>query len=499
LGIIFVDLTGPEAVKSASGNLYVMNIVDDHSSHPWMFCLKLKSDALSTLQTWRRQAESESGEHIGIIHIDGGELKSNAMDAWCDANGYTLQVTTPYMSAHNGHVECMHLTIMNRMRTMCVSTPNIPPNRWDKFAMTAGYLSACTPTHTLSKTPFDAWHGKKPDLSHLHGIGSRAFALILKHNPKIYEHSFKCVLVRYSPHSKAYHLYYPSMHRLFESFHVKFIERKDDVLHPLYPGHVIDIPVTDNLQTIPTPTISPSLSPLPSSPDNSSSPKHTFVQDEEEPIIGDSSQVWDTPSNDIEVFIPVSYKPTDIIPVTADDTVPVPAIDTNTAPRRSARSHVPSTKTTEILGLHHVPRVAQAVIESHKAGHCLKEQRTQAKFDHRQQVLDLLVSTTNIAPMVTLPVSANAVPDESLPPPPLLDPEVDFVVFCETYAAELASPLINMHNPDEPTFREAMKSPDSDKWILGIQDELKSLKEMGVYKLIPRSDIPAGHKVLCGK
>ena len=48
LGVIYVDLTGPEAVKSASGNLYVMNIVDDYSSHPWTFCLKLKSDALST-------------------------------------------------------------------------------------------------------------------------------------------------------------------------------------------------------------------------------------------------------------------------------------------------------------------------------------------------------------------------------------------------------------------------------------------------------------------
>jgi len=44
-----------------------------------------------------------------------------------------------------------------------------------------------------------------------------------------------------------------------------------------------------------------------------------------------------------------------------------------------------------------------------------------------------------------------------------------------------------------------MNSPDADRWTLGIQDELKSLKEMGVYKLIPRSDIPAGHKVLRGK
>ena len=70
LGVIYVDLTGPEAVKSVSSNLYVMNIVDDYSSHPWTFCLKLKSDVLSTLQIWAHRAEAESGEHIAIIHME---------------------------------------------------------------------------------------------------------------------------------------------------------------------------------------------------------------------------------------------------------------------------------------------------------------------------------------------------------------------------------------------------------------------------------------------
>ena len=93
--MIYVDLTGPEAVKSASGNLYVMNIVDDYSSHPWTSCLKLKTDVLPTLQVWACRAEAECGEQIGIIHIDGGELKSDTMKTWCDTNGYTLQFTAP--------------------------------------------------------------------------------------------------------------------------------------------------------------------------------------------------------------------------------------------------------------------------------------------------------------------------------------------------------------------------------------------------------------------
>ena len=95
LGIIYVDLMGPEAMKSASGNLYVMNIVDNHSSHPWTFCLKLTSDMLAVLQDWARRAEAESNERIGIICTDGGELDSDKMEAWCNANRYTLQTTAP--------------------------------------------------------------------------------------------------------------------------------------------------------------------------------------------------------------------------------------------------------------------------------------------------------------------------------------------------------------------------------------------------------------------
>ena len=90
-------------------------------------------------------------------------------------------------------------------------------------------------------------------------------------------------------------------------------------------------------------------------------------------------------------------------------------------------------------------------------------------------------------------------PDDSLHHPPPLDSDADFVAFCEAYTTELASPLINTWNPDEPTFHEAMNSPDAAKWTLSIQDELKSLKEMGVYCLIPRSDIPTSRKILCGK
>ena len=50
LDIIYLDLTGPEGVPELGGSTYIMNIVDDHSSFPWGFTLKRKSDAQQVFQ-----------------------------------------------------------------------------------------------------------------------------------------------------------------------------------------------------------------------------------------------------------------------------------------------------------------------------------------------------------------------------------------------------------------------------------------------------------------
>ncbi|KAJ3992525.1 hypothetical protein F5050DRAFT_1557798, partial [Lentinula boryana] len=53
---------------------------------------------------------------------------------------------------------------------------------------------------------------------------------------------------------------------------------------------------------------------------------------------------------------------------------------------------------------------------------------------------------------------------------------------------------------DEPnTWEEAKNSSDSTQWRLAYKDELRSLKEMGVYKIVPRSDVPTGTKIHKGR
>lgn len=49
----------------------------------------------------------------------------------------------------------------------------------------------------------------------------------------------------------------------------------------------------------------------------------------------------------------------------------------------------------------------------------------------------------------------------------------------------MKSSQINTESPADPqTLKEALSCPDADKWVASAKDEMKSLKEMNVYKLI---------------
>jgi len=43
---------------------------------------------------------------------------------------------------------------------------------------------------------------------------------------------------------------------------------------------------------------------------------------------------------------------------------------------------------------------------------------------------------------------------------------------------------------DEPIWAQALASPEHEYWIVGGRDELKSLKDLRVFILIPRSEVP---------
>jgi hypothetical protein len=58
---------------------------------------------------------------------------------------------------------------------------------------------------------------------------------------------------------------------------------------------------------------------------------------------------------------------------------------------------------------------------------------------------------------------------------------------------------INVTGPEEPcTMEEAMASPDAPKWLVACNEEITSIEDLGVFRLVPCSTAN-GHKIMDGK
>jgi hypothetical protein len=118
LGIVHIDLMEHPNTVSASGNRYIMDIIDDHLSYSWAIPLASKSDAFPALQVWALTRKTETGSKVRTYRSENGELKSESMWEWLLSCGTQHQFTAPYTSAQNGHVEHLHCTLMGKAHAM---------------------------------------------------------------------------------------------------------------------------------------------------------------------------------------------------------------------------------------------------------------------------------------------------------------------------------------------------------------------------------------------
>jgi len=104
----------------------------------------------------------------------------------------------------------------------------VPPEFWGEAVVTAVYVLNRAPTKSLSnKTPFEAWHGKKPRVDHLRTFGCTAHVkLIGPGTNKLSDRSKQMVFLGYEPGTKGYRLYDPEQKKLVVSRDVIFEENR---------------------------------------------------------------------------------------------------------------------------------------------------------------------------------------------------------------------------------------------------------------------------------
>jgi hypothetical protein len=102
---------------------------------------------------------------------------------------------------------------------------------WGEAVNTAVYIKNRCPTMALdSKTPEEAWSGRKPDVFHLKVFGCKAFAHVPNEKrTKLESKSMPCVFLGYYEGTKAYRLMCVKTMRIIKSRDVVFIERSKEI------------------------------------------------------------------------------------------------------------------------------------------------------------------------------------------------------------------------------------------------------------------------------
>ena len=199
LQLVHSDICGPISVQSADSSnssrtrtrdkqqeavkRYVITFIDDYSRFTWAAIIADKSGdtALKQFTLYKAWAEKYTGFAIKALRTDGGgEYINDRFIAYLFTMGIERQVTVARTPQQNGVAERMNRTIMEAARAM-LHGAGLPLSFWVYAVKTAVYLRNRSPTRALvDATPYEAWRGEKPDLSHLRTFGCRAFVWLDK-------------------------------------------------------------------------------------------------------------------------------------------------------------------------------------------------------------------------------------------------------------------------------------------------------------------------------
>ncbi|RXW14342.1 hypothetical protein EST38_g11515 [Candolleomyces aberdarensis] len=342
--------------------------------------------------------------------------------------------------------------------TATLAQANLPVRFWGRCLATQVKVWNCLPTASLpDKTPFEAWFGRKPDLSRFRVFGCTAYVFVQKDkHKKLESHMQKCIFVGYPPDYSAWTFYNPVTREFIISECAEFDNAQLWLLET--PASQPAPPITIPLSIAPedsdaSQTLLPRLNTLPTPPVTNSNPPSP-------PASPAPALFLDLPPP------PAPQPPAPLVPPAP------PAI-----PRQSQR-------------------------EVKKPGEWWKVRRPAAHPYERPQCAPSL--TPDPIPALPPPAAPVVLP-EPAPAPQLVPPPVDnweprhpspaiadsddsdndLGGYAEVHAVQVGG--------DPRTFKQAMASPQAQHWEAAAADEILTLIANGTWELV---ELPPGEKAI---
>ena len=227
LELIHTDLHGPFKTSTIGGYHYWVTFINDCTRFQCLIFLKSKSETFTAFKQYKAYAENHLDVKIKCLRNDkGGEYISKEFKEFLFEHGLTSQYTVHARPQQNGVAERANRTIQEHVVAM-LEESHLPPLFLGE-AVTA-YIhvwNRCPTTSLTSKTPYELWHQKKADVSHLRVWGCTAYVHIQKDKRTASgSHMEKCVIIGYPDGYKGWKFYNPITKRVVISEHAECDEQ----------------------------------------------------------------------------------------------------------------------------------------------------------------------------------------------------------------------------------------------------------------------------------
>src|SRR5258708_8579243 len=210
---------------------------------------------------------NQYGTHTKILQSNrGGEYVNAPLEGYCAENRIKLKFTIPHTPKQNSVAERTNRKILNKGR-MVMKDAGAPDFLWaDAFATVVYAMNQTTSAQVGDKMPYEAFFGRKPDISQM-----RVWYLdVFVHQPKelgarkLGECSSPAKFLSYPETSTGYGTYNPVNHKVTVVHAPAFHEEAHSCPNTTFetPANDSDDDITDNT-TSPPPN---NTSPLPDTP-----------------------------------------------------------------------------------------------------------------------------------------------------------------------------------------------------------------------------------------
>lgn len=246
LELVHGDIYGPISPPTPSERRYFLLLVDDFSRVMWVYFLTTKDEAFDEFKKFKALVENGSEKRIKALRTDrGGEFCSSQFTSFCEEAGILRHCTAPYTPQQNGVVERRNRTVVAMARSF-LKEKQVPSEFWGEAVRHSVYILNRLPTRALTNcTPYEAWLGLKPDVSHIKIFGCCAFMKVPSvYTKKLDDRSKYVVHFGREPGTKAYRLYDPVEKKVHVSRDVTFVESKSWA----WNDEIVDTGVADKAQ-----------------------------------------------------------------------------------------------------------------------------------------------------------------------------------------------------------------------------------------------------------